>query len=134
MAVQWTPALSVGVEIIDEQHRELFRRFNDLIDACHQHKGKEKVEELLGFLDDYVITHFREEESLMDRYSYSDAEEHKEQHRYFKRKLKALQQDLLKDGPNLNLVVNTNQTTLRWLVEHIKRVDTKLGSYLKSRD
>lgn len=31
MAIEWTPALSVGVEYIDNQHKEWFEKANNLL-------------------------------------------------------------------------------------------------------
>jgi hemerythrin len=68
MALEWTENLSVGVELIDTQHRELIHRFSSLIDACQEHRAKDKITELLAFLDDYVVFHFGEEQQLMALY------------------------------------------------------------------
>ena len=57
MALQWTSDFSVGETTIDHQHMELFQRFNDLLDACRQGRGKERVSLLLDFLDQYVVFH-----------------------------------------------------------------------------
>jgi hemerythrin len=132
-SVQWTPDLAVGHELIDQQHQELFRRFGELLDACSQQKGQEKVIELLDFLDRYIKTHFSAEEALMVRYAYPDYPEHKEQHNYFVRKIDKLREDLQTAGPSASLVVSTNKTVLRWLIEHIRRTDSQLGSFLKTR-
>ena len=132
MAIQWTPDLAVGVEKIDEQHRELFRRFDVLVDACKQRRGKQEVGELLGFLNDYVISHFGEEEGLMVGNNYPDFNAHLAQHKYFMRKLDDLREKLLRDGPSTGVVIMTNQTVLAWLIEHIKHVDTRVGAFLKA--
>ncbi|MHB1162771.1 MAG: hypothetical protein ACYC3V_20925 [Chloroflexota bacterium] len=44
MPVRWTPDLSVGVTLIDDQHKELFKRVNQLLEAaafpcCHRGNG-----------------------------------------------------------------------------------------------
>ncbi len=36
MAIEWTMGLSTGVDEIDDQHKELFKRINRLLDACNQ--------------------------------------------------------------------------------------------------
>ena len=133
MAVEWTERLAVGCAAIDDQHRELFRRFNQLLEACQLRKGREKIVELLEFLDLYVVSHFQDEESLMDRHAYPDADRHKSEHRYFNRKLRDLHESLRTRGPSLDLVINTNQTLLHWIVDHIKDLDVKFGAYLKTR-
>ena len=133
MIVQWTSNLSVGVEIIDAQHRELFRRFSDLIDACHEHHGEEQIAELLAFLDEYVVFHFGEEQKLMTHYAYPGFENHRREHESFIRRLQALQQDMAARGPTQALVSQTIRILLNWIVKHIKSVDVELGTFLKPR-
>ncbi len=58
MTVEWRENLATGNEEIDRQHMELFRRFNTLLAACNQGKGKDEVNGLLLFLNDYIRTHF----------------------------------------------------------------------------
>lgn len=65
MAIEWTQDLSTGSDEIDNQHKELFRRINSLLDACNQGKGREEIGKTVQFLEDYVITHFSAEEEYM---------------------------------------------------------------------
>jgi hemerythrin len=132
MALEWTEKMAVGHEIIDRQHRELFRRFDDLIEACRQANGKERIEELLGFLDSYVVTHFRDEERMMERCAYPGAAEQKAQHRYFIGRLDELKADLKEKGVSTHLVISTNQILLKWIIQHIKNVDVQFGAFLKT--
>ena len=46
MTLQWTQALSVGVDEIDDQHRELFRRAARLLDGLK--KGEPVILELVS--------------------------------------------------------------------------------------
>ena len=64
MAIEWTEDLATGVNKIDNQHKELFKRINNLLEACNQGRGKNEVEKVIKFLDDYVIIHFSEEENI----------------------------------------------------------------------
>ena len=61
--MDWTDKLSVGIEIIDTQHKELFLRINDLVAAIKQSVCKYKIGDVVKFLGDYIIFHFGEEES-----------------------------------------------------------------------
>ena len=49
MLLQWTTALSVGVDEIDAQHQELFRRVDRLLDAMARNDRSEAAR-LLEFL------------------------------------------------------------------------------------
>ena len=133
MTLQWDDSLSVGVEVIDTQHRELFRRFGALIDCCQEKRGEKEIIELLSFLDDYVVFHFAEEQKLMERYDYPGLEDHRREHESFVRRLKSLQQDLDSEGPTRTLVSRTIRILLNWIVKHIKSVDLEFGAFLKTR-
>ncbi len=130
--MEWTERLAVGHPIIDEQHRELFRRFDDLLEACQMRQGREKIAELLEFLDEYVISHFRQEEGLMGRHAYPELASHQDEHRYFVRRLAALRETMQARGPSLDLVISTNQTLLKWIITHIKELDVRFGAFLKT--
>jgi hemerythrin len=47
MLIEWNEDLTTGNRTIDEQHRELIDRFNGLLAACNQGKGKEEIKSLL---------------------------------------------------------------------------------------
>lgn len=131
MSFHWSENLAIGHRVIDEQHRELIDRFRFLLEACKAGKGKERVAELFGFLDSYVVTHFRAEEKLMDEHDYPGLVEHKSQHAWLVGKVTELKGVLLADGPSFNLVVEANQTLLNWIVEHIRNTDVRLARYLQ---
>ncbi|RII25405.1 MAG: hemerythrin [Geobacter sp.] len=132
MAVEWSEKLATGNDDIDNQHKELFRRFNNLLDACHQRKGKEEVSKLILFLGDYVRTHFSMEESLQKRCSFPGYSDHKKQHDGFIHDLKKLEQQFNLEGATLLLVIQTNQTMMDWLINHINSTDKKFAEYLRT--
>lgn len=79
MTIGWRDDLLTGVAEVDDQHKELFRRFGELLTACNQGKGGEEVLRLISFLDDYVVKHFTAEERIMRQHGYPDYLEHKQQ-------------------------------------------------------
>ena len=133
MAIEWTKDLAVGIAKIDEQHQELFRKIDQLLEACRQCKGKETVGETIRFLGDYVIEHFGNEERYMDRYNYPESAGHKEQHRQFINSFQELKKKFETDGPGTNIVILTNRIVVNWLNSHIRNVDKVLGVFLKTK-
>jgi len=131
MAVDWRKDLEVGVPEIDDQHRELFRRFNALLDACNQGKGKEEVFKLLLFLDDYIRSHFEAEERLQRKVGYPGYGEHHAQHKEFVRELKNLETEFHSDGATISLVIKMNQLVVSWLIQHISKKDGDLAAYMR---
>lgn len=133
MAIQWTEDLATGVSIIDDQHKELFRRINGLLAACSSGRGKEELSTVIRFLEEYVATHFGEEETRMQQYNYPDYAAHKALHEEFNRNFASLREQFVTDGAAVHVVIKTNHVVVEWLTSHIKRVDRALGTFLKSR-
>jgi len=131
MGIQWRDSLSIGVEEIDSQHKELLQRFNRLLEACETGKGREELKGLMIFLDDYVIQHFRDEESIQRLRGYPDYESHKGEHESFIVRLKALQKEIDTEGMAVNHVMEANNLLLKWLINHISKVDMNLGKFLR---
>lgn len=132
MAIEWRENLATGNDTIDRQHMELFRRFNTLLTACNQGKGKEEVVHLLLFLNDYIRSHFADEEELQVRYGYPGYAAHKQQHDKFRGDLRELEQQFGAEGATLALVIRTNQTLISWLIRHISATDKELAGFLRT--
>lgn len=133
MAIQWTEELATGVPIIDDQHKELFKRINDLLEACSRGRGKEEIARVMQFLEDYVITHFSEEEQRMQQSKYPGFVSHKAQHEEFKRNFEDLKRLFDTDGPAVHVVIKTNHVVIDWLKVHIKRLDKAFGAFLQTQ-
>lgn len=129
--MQWSASLATGVDLIDQQHQELIKRINQLLEACNQGKGKEVVEEMLNFLEDYVKTHFRAEEKLQQDHHYPEYPTHKQLHDQFIQDIGNLKQQFESEGATLRLVVVINRKVVDWLTQHIMRADKALAAFLK---
>lgn len=130
MAIQWDDSLTTGVADIDDQHRELFRRFNALISACKQGQGREEVMRILQFLDDYIRSHFHEEEAMQLKSNYPDYSEHRAQHENFIATTEALTAQFSSEGATLELLVKTNTMLMEWLIGHIRKTDRAFANFL----
>lgn len=133
MAIEWTEDLAVGSLEIDNQHKELFKMINQMLEACTQGKGKDTLNEIIGFLERYVVTHFSTEENLMKQYDYPDYLNHKRHHEQFIRSFMELKNELAITGPGTHIVIMTNRTVVNWLNSHIRNVDRLLGGFLKDK-
>lgn len=134
MAIEWRKSYEVGIEKIDSQHKELFQKINDLLEACSMQKGKEEVLNTIGFLGDYVITHFNDEEKLQKDSAYPRYLEHKAIHERFIKDYENLKVKLEEEGVSLNFVMTVNKVVVDWLVKHIAAVDKAFGTFLKSKE
>jgi len=133
MGLEWKESLAVGVDEIDNQHKELFKAVNNLLDACSRGDGKEETEKMMKFLGEYVIRHFSAEERYQQRSGYPDYANHKKLHDEFIIEFKNMQEQYHKSGANGVLIIQMNKKVSDWLLRHIGRVDKALGEYLKSK-
>ena len=82
--IDWKEELGIGIEEIDEQHRQMFRIVRDieqlLVTRCIGVRP-EQLYEIITQLREYVSYHFYYEEALMQKYGYSKLEEHTQTHR-----------------------------------------------------
>lgn len=134
--MQWTEDLSVGIEEIDNQHKELFRRINSLVDAIKKAECKLVIDGVIKFLEEYAIIHFTEEEGYMIRHGYPEYPQHKAQHAIYLKALADLKEQAARprlQGGSYELSVTTNQVVVDWIIAHIAKVDKKLGEFLRTR-
>lgn len=131
MKVEWREHLSVGVEEIDDQHKRLFDKFNALIQAYEEGKGAAELVRMFDFLDEYVVTHFADEERLQKKLGYPDHARHREQHQSFIREMATLKGRLRAEGSTKVLVSTVSRVITGWLIEHISGMDRALGRFAR---
>jgi hemerythrin len=132
MSFEWNDDLNTGISNIDSQHKELFARFNELLQACNTAQEKDAVGNYLNFLRDYAIFHFTAEEGEMTNRKYSRYPEHKAEHEIFKKQINQLYEGYTTHGVNMQVFVMTIRTSGEWLVNHIRKTDTAMAEYLRN--
>ncbi|RNC67450.1 MAG: hemerythrin family protein [Desulfuromonadales bacterium] len=132
MFVEWNESYAIGVDEIDRQHRELFARFEDLMNAVGSGRGKADLVPLIGFLDAYAATHFHEEEQLHMRHHYPESCFHRDAHAIFLGRLSALKTEVEAKGASNHLVIETGKVLFRWLVDHVCGMDRQFGDFLRT--
>jgi hemerythrin len=119
--IEWSEALSVGIDEIDSQHMVLVDLINEMHDAIHSRHGSEAVKDVLGKLAEYTKIHFAVEESLMRILGYPGYDDHKVQH-----------EELIHSMLDLQHKVDTGKTAIGfelmhflkiWLTRHIMESD-----------
>lgn len=131
MALEWTTNLSVGVEEIDEQHQELFRRSERLILALRA-GDRSEVETLLHYLVDYVMSHFQCEERWMVETEYPGLNEHRDAHHRFQDELREQVKEYQRKGATPLVALNLHNWLADWLRQHIGGADRELGRWLSA--
>ena len=130
MTFQWRQDLSVGFQEIDDQHKELFRKINDLLESIGQGRGIQEVKNMIKFLEDYTATHFSSEEKLMLKHNYNGYPAQKTEHNKFIKVLDELKKKIGTSDVLLSSLLTVQKVTVDWLINHISKMDKTLGSFL----
>lgn len=124
--MMWKDSYRLGVDQIDTQHRELFRMTAELVRASKGTATEEDCQKALGFLKDYVIRHFRDEEAYQASIQYSDIEAHKAEHREFTKTVLAYEKRLQEDGFDQKIMQDLAGTVTVWLIYHVVDTDQRI--------
>lgn len=123
----WSDDLSVGIQEIDEQHKELVVLLNRLHDAVAAHHGATVCSEILNELAEYTRVLFIAEESLMRILHYPEFEQHKAEHEALVAQVVALQQKLA--SGQATITFELLHFLKLWLTKHIAGSDRRYALY-----
>lgn len=126
--MMWKDSYRLGVERIDQQHMELFRMTEDLVNAVKAGAGVEEYQKALGFLKDYVVYHFRDEEAYQASVHYNGIAAHKEEHRQFTQTVLDYEKRLTENGFDEKTMKDLAGTVTTWLIYHVVDTDQKIVS------
>ena len=102
--IEWDDKYSVGISIIDEQHKKLINIINKAVtviinkatDIAHSN-DPEEILEVLNEMTEYAKEHFATEEAYMLEFHYLEHTLHKEEHFNFSNKTTAYRNKIM-DG------------------------------------
>jgi hemerythrin len=132
--VEWDNKYSIGIRMIDDQHKELITLTNTLFKGCLIGTDT-AIAYFLGTIRgtvEYVKYHFTAEEKLLEEIEYPLPllERHKEQHRSFV--LKILE-DVKSFQDGKKFVPNAFVRYLKdWILSHIAVMDKQYAVYIEN--
>ncbi len=125
---EFTEDYLVGVDLIDREHRELFRivgKANQLVKSYDFSSSYDKINEILNELRAYTEEHFRDEEEYMEYIHYEGLAAQRRAHEAFIDKLKTIDLDEIEDNPQ-EYLQKLLEFLIGWLVNHILNTDKKI--------
>ena len=96
--IKWDDSFYVEITLIDEQHKMLIQKIQDLSEAVGAARGFEKILQTLEFMIDYTEFHFGAEEKHMRELCYPEIDSHLQQHKEFVSTLNHMVEDFEEDG------------------------------------
>ncbi|MEH0020130.1 MAG: bacteriohemerythrin [Desulfobacter sp.] len=127
--IEWDKKYSVDVPEIDEFQKELFEKFNALIDMKSKKVDVKAATNMISDINDYSKMFFAKEERLLRRNKYPDLESHSKAHRQFIKNSISLRREIAEDINNLTMDVIIELRD--WLVNHVETSDSLYVPFLR---
>lgn len=122
----WKESYRLGVDSIDEQHIELFRMTNELMKEIQSKADESVFADAIGFLKEYVVYHFAEEEAYQVSISYSGLVEHQKLHAAFTNTVLEFEKRLLASKYDMGVIKEMAGMLSAWLIYHVADADQKI--------
>jgi len=129
---KWDKQLETGIELIDDQHMELFRRMDKLELAIYSGMGAAELAHLVKYLEEYVVEHFQAEETIMQKINYPDFIKHHTQHKKFRALVDEIISTCKDKGADSYLAIEVNKKMRGWWENHILKLDMDYVPYFKN--
>lgn len=118
---QWDDKYSVGIQSIDNQHKEIFQILNKLLEAMKMGHSSDVTSQIILELERYAIIHFQKEEFFFQRFNFQGSADHIREHNDFTEKVASLKADL-KSG-KITLSLELLNFLKEWIDHHILVID-----------
>ena len=121
--LKWSPDYELGLEAIDQQHKQLFVIINEIIIATEYTRPNTELLSIVERLESYATSHFLAEEELFTKYSFTGRSEHEAEHAVFIDTVKYIRKQCrIIDAP---MAPKMRDFLLSWLSHHILTKDKK---------
>jgi hemerythrin-like metal-binding protein len=128
----WKDEYSVGIALIDKQHRKVIELIDELFESIRDSRGDLIIRAVLDDLLDYSHYHFGLEEELFEKYGYENLATHVREHEHFTAKVGGL---MVGASMNKECVPFETMDYLRdWFANHIQREDIVYGRFFQQRN
>jgi len=132
MGIDWSDLLSVGIEKMDAEHKELFSRINDLLKGLLGQGGDFDLPHLVSRVNEYIQYHFRDEEKMLASYKYPGLNEQIKLHGIYENEFRIIEEKLRSGEFDAGLLIQIQDKIVNWLLEHIGKVDKKYGEFINN--
>lgn len=126
----WEDSLSIGIEAIDADHKNLISFLNKLTDRM---LTQDDVDVILTELIDYSLYHFRREEAVMEACGDPNLEKHRVTHQELAAEARQLA-ERWRDNRDPKMVHELVDFLRVWLVKHIMKDDAAIVPFAKGKE
>ena len=132
--IEWNEKYELGIDIIDQQHKQLIKISNKLYElltnATYGSDIYDDIVEVIDEIKEYTVYHFTTEENLLAKYGYFSLDDHILQHKDLISKIEDLnltnldEDQVIYGKKILNYLIN-------WIFKHISGTDFLYKEFLK---
>lgn len=127
----WKDEYSVGVKVLDDDHKKLIELLNQFKVAYDYQTSEEYERASLEALVNYTKFHFNREEDLMEKAGYPGLAEHKLQHQRMIREVDGFVEKYNEQGHEA--MSDISDFLSAWLINHINGTDKQYTKYLNDQ-
>ena len=135
--IMWSPKYSLGVDLIDNDHKKLFSVIHKIMELTNQEeegKARHACREGIKYFKSYTMEHFEREEAFMRTLNYDGYDRHLQIHEDMKtRVLPALEAELEKKDYSMESIRHFLGVCVAWLSTHIRIEDVSIVKHGASR-
>ena len=131
--IPWDDSLNTGIPWIDEQHKQMLKHIETMLNALMKKKCSNTINHLILFLNEYVHSHFNAEQNFMLRYNYPNYLIHTMQHKEFFNKFKQMEEKYAQQGASRDLALEIEKELWEWYKTHICKMDKNFSTFLQKR-
>ena len=125
--IEWDDTLSVKIESIDEEHKELIGMINEFYENVREQSQAELMAALIRRMKKYSVFHFSTEESYMRLYDFPGYEKHKKEHDAFIAKVADLEERF--NNGRLIISFEVSNFLKKWVKNHIQKTDKMYSEF-----
>ena len=131
--IVWTDQLSIGVKLLDNDHKKLVLLINQLYDGLKTGRAKVELERVFEDLVSYARVHHSHEEQLLVETGFQGSAMHKQEHEYTLERAVELQMRF-KSSEELAIELEVVNQLRDWLFGHIQGSDKEFVAHLKAKE
>jgi len=129
---QFTDDCLTGIEIVDKEHRQLFKTINEIAEVLtDESKPADEVlqssKALMLTLREYAATHFVHEENYMKEIHDTELLRQKREHAEFTEKVNSVNLETMDVSKGIRVLLDMMEYLSLWLYRHILSSDTLIG-------
>ena len=128
--IHWMPENNTNIDFVDNQHRNIASLINELERALEGSLNTVETQRIIKKILNSAISHFAQEENLMEQHDVPDLQTHENEHYFFEDTVCAVE-DAVKAN-DISLAREKLLILSEWFVDHIREMDQESLQYVKN--